>query len=513
MPEQYRALAVILTLAFFSFYFSKKFVEPQTSPAQFKRLRNAWFTITLISFLANNFWIYIVVDGMFIWYAAKKEDNKVAFFLAILFAVPMISQYIPVIGLDKFISIHYARLLSLAVLYPAYLALRRMPDTPAFGRNLPDKLLLTYMVLTVVLLLRNTSFTDMLRGGIYAFIDIFLPYYVASRGIKNLQQFKEVIVAFTLAGTITGTIAFFEFSMHWLLYSKLADALNVDWYMGNYLGRGSDLRALASVGQPIVLGYVMMLTLGTYLFVASTIKSRTLSLLGLLIMLAGLFSPLSRGPWIGTVVLITIFISTGPNAIKRLTILGAAMLLLLPTLTVIPGGEKIINLLPFVGEVDVENVDYRKDLFNNSIIVFQENPLLGSVNFREELADMGMTQGEGIVDIVNSYIEIILEYGLVGLTLFLGFFFLILLAVHKSMKRITDKKSQQYLFGRMLFSCLIGILFTIFTVSSIQFIPVIYWTFAGLGITYARLASIREEEKEEKEEKEVLPTSHIAVKQ
>jgi O-antigen ligase len=510
MPEQYRALAVILTLAFFAFYFSKKIVEPQTSSDQFKRWRNAWFTITLVAFLANNFWIYIVVDGMFIWYAAKKVDNKVAFFLAVLFAVPMIDQYIPVVGLDKFVSIHYARLLSLTILYPAYLALRKMPDTLVFGRNLPDKLLLTYMVLTVALLLRNTSFTDMLRGGIYAFIDIFLPYYVASRGIKNLQQLKEVMVAFTLAGIITGTIAFSEFGMHWLLYASLADALNVDWYMGNYLGRGSDLRALASVGQPIVLGYVMMLTLGTYLFMASTIKNRTISLLGLLLVLVGLFAPLSRGPWIGAVVLVTIFIATGRNAIKRLTILGVAMLLLLPTLAVIPGGEKIINLLPFVGEVDAENVDYRKDLFNNSIIVFQQNPLLGSVNFREDLANMGMTQGEGIVDIVNSYIEIILEYGLVGLTLFLGFFSLILLAVHNSMRRIIDKKSQQYLFGRTLISCIIGILFTIFTVSSIQFIPVIYWTFAGLGITYARLANIKEEEEEEEA---ALPTSRIAVKQ
>jgi O-antigen ligase len=509
MPEQYRALAVILILAFFSFSFSQKIVEPQTSPNQFRRWRNAWFTITIVAFLANNYWIYIVIAGIFIWYVAKKEDNKLALFFAILFAVPMINQYIPAIGLDKVFSINYARLLSLTILYPTYLTLRTKPGTLIFGKNLPDKILLTFMVLSVALLLRNTSFSDMLRGGIYTFTDIFLPYYVASRGVKDLQQLKEVMVAFALAGIITGTIGIFEFGRHWLLFSSLPDALKVEWGMGSYLGRGDDLRALASLGQPIVLGYVMMLTLGFYLFMAQSIKSKTLYLLGLGLVLAGLFAPLSRGPWIATVVLITIFIATGPNAIKRLTILGVAMLLFLPALAVIPGGQKIMHLLPFIGDTETENIDYRRELLDNSYIVFQKNPLLGSVNFREDLADMGMTQGEGIVDIVNSYLEIVLEYGLIGLTLFLGFFSLILLAIHNSMRKISDKKSQKYLFGRTLFSCLIGILITIFTVSSIQFIPIIYWAFAGLGITFVRLASKKEEEEEEEPE---LPTSRLAIK-
>jgi len=115
------------------------------------------------------------------------------------------------------------------------------------------------------------------------------------------------MVAFALAGILAGTIAVFEYGRHWLLFSSLPDAWKIHWAMGGYIGRGDDLRAVASLGQPIVLGYVMMLTLGTYLFVASAIKSRTLSLLGLLLVLVGLFAPLSRGPWIGTVILITIF--------------------------------------------------------------------------------------------------------------------------------------------------------------------------------------------------------------
>jgi O-antigen ligase len=369
------------------------------------------------------------------------------------------------------------------------------------------------MALTVTLLMRDTTFTDMLRGVFYNFIDIFLPYYVASRGIKNFQQFKEVIIAFMLAGLLAGVIAVFEYSRYWLLYSSLADAWNINWSMGNYLGRGNDLRAMASLGQPIVLGYVMAITLGFYLFTANLIKSKTLRLLSLLIIVAGLYAPLSRGPWVGAAVIIIIFIAIGPYAIKRLTILGMVILLTLPLLGVIPGGQKIINLLPFIGTTDHENVDYRVKLLDNASIVFKRYPIFGSVKYRRELANLDMVQGEGIVDVVNSYLDVVLGNGLVGLILFIGFFWLVLLSIYKKMKRISDKKSQPYLIGRTLFSIQIGILVTIFTVSSILSIPIIYWAIAGLGVAYASLDHAPEvTDAVSTASQQGYPTSRLAIK-
>lgn len=39
----------------------------------------------------------------------------------------------------------------------------------------------------------------------------------------------------------------------------------------------------------------------------------------------------------------------------------------------------------------------------------------------------------------------------------------------------------------MLLATLIGILVIIFTVSSITFIPVVYWSVAGLGVAYIQM--------------------------
>ena len=56
MPEHLRALVVILILAAFTFFLAKKITATLISPEQFKRWRNAWIGITLIAFLAGNFW-------------------------------------------------------------------------------------------------------------------------------------------------------------------------------------------------------------------------------------------------------------------------------------------------------------------------------------------------------------------------------------------------------------------------------------------------------------------------
>jgi hypothetical protein len=49
------------------------------------------------------------------------------------------------------------------------------------------------------------------------------------------------------------------------------------------------------------------------------------------------------------------------------------------------------------------------------------------------------------------------------------------------------RDAEAALLGRALLATLLGILVTIFTVSSISVIPAIYWSLAGVGAAYARL--------------------------
>ena len=247
------------------------------------------------------------------------------------------------------------------------------------------------------------------------------------------------------------------------------------------------LRAVASAGHSIALGYLMVVGIGCYLFLHQSIKSKVVRRMGIALLTAGLIAPLSRGPWVGAAVLLIVFIATGRKPARRLMGLALAGMLALPLIAMLPGGERVINLLPFIGTTEKGNIDYREDLLTNSIIVIKRNPWFGSINYLESPEMEAMRQGQGIIDVVNTYISVALSQGLVGLVLFAGFFALVVIGVYQAKRSILDKESDEYVLGRALLATLTAILVIIFTVSSITVVPIVYWSFAGMGVAYVRM--------------------------
>lgn len=490
MPEHIRALVVILGLASAVFFFAK---APATAmamaPADFARRRNLWFAITLTAFLAHNFWIFIAVATALLLLALPREPNKLAMFFFLLFAVPAVSGEISGLGaIQHFFTIHYHRLLALAVLLPAFLTLRAQSDVERFGRTLPDKLLAGYLILCFLLMLTVSTFTNTLRHGVfYAFIDIFLPYYVASRYLKNLQGFRDALMAFVVAALVLSAIGAFEFARKWLLYTSLEDALGQTRAFTTFLLRDDSLRALGPVGHPIVLGYVVAVAAGFYLYLRKSVSRPLVWGLGLAPLIVGLLAPLSRGPWVGAAAMLLVFVASGPSPGRRLLIVGLVGAFLLPALLATPAGEKVIDLLPFIGTVDAENVTYRQRLLENSIQVILQNPFFGAFDFMYSPAMQELKQGQGIIDIVNTYLGVGLSSGLVGLSLFSGFFAAVAVAIFKGMKSLPDRNCELYLLGQVLFSTLLGILVIIATASSTSVISIVYWSVGGLGVAYARM--------------------------
>jgi len=491
MPQHLKDLIVILVLATVVFAFAKAPACAMASTVDdFKRRRNLWFAVTLAAFLAHNFWIYIVVVAVLLLLALPKEQNKLALFFFLVLALPPIQAYITGLGIiQHFFAIDYYRLLSLTILLPAYLFLRKQPASERFGRLLPDKLLAGYLILQFVLMTSVITFTDTLRNGaFYAFLDVFLPYYVASRAPKNLPAFRDALMAFAVAALIAALIAAFEYARHWLLYNSLDRALGVNWMYARYLDRGESVRAVATTGQPIPFGYAMAVAAGLFLYLKKSVPNRVVWNAGMVLLLVGLVASMSRGPWVGAVAMLLAFIVMGPAPAEDLVKFGALGLIGAVLLLVVPGGDAIIERLPFVGSIDEESVTYRRRLFDISTQVIMQNPFFGAFDYFYSPAMQELRQNSaGFIDLVNTYLGIGLTSGLVGLSLFVGYFVVIFGGIVKSMRRLTDRDGEDYLLGRVLFSTLVGILITIYTVSSITIIPVIYWSVAGLGVAYARM--------------------------
>jgi len=173
---------------------------------------------------------------------------------------------------------------------------------------------------------------------------------------------------------------------------------------------------------------------------------------------------------VGAALMFLVFVATGPDPLRRIVKLGLLGVILLPILLASPWGEKFIALLPYVGNVEQETVTYRQRLFEIGISVMMENPFFGAYTFflSEQAQELRAGGGQnGLIDLCNTYLGIGLGNGLVGLSLFAGFFITILIGIFNGMRRLADRESELYLLGQVLFSVLVGILFIIFTNESL----------------------------------------------
>src|SRR5260221_3183355 len=136
MPEHLRAMVIILAMAGAVFACAKAPACTATTRADdFVRRGALWFGITLAAFLAHDYWLFIGIAAALLLYTARREPNKPALFFLLLFAVPSIPAEISGFGIvNYFFTINYVRLLTLAILLPAFLELRRQPGIQPLGR-------------------------------------------------------------------------------------------------------------------------------------------------------------------------------------------------------------------------------------------------------------------------------------------------------------------------------------------------------------------------------------------
>lgn len=484
MPEHIRALIIVVVLSGLSWVALQPALKNLGATAQWRAWRLQWFVVTLTAFLVGNFWIYAAVAGLLL---LTRELNPVAALAAcclLMFAVPAASINVPGFGLiNYFVSLNQPQLLALLLLVPAGFLLSRQKNTLRLGATPADKLLLAYVLLVGLLQLREANLTSSLRGGYYLVLGTVLPYYVASRAPRQLGDFRVVMLAFVGAAALLGVLAAFETLKHWNLYSSLTHSLGLRWGYGGYLGRDGLLRASGSLGQPLVLGYVMAIGIGFWLFLRSDRPSTAGTEVPLLMMAGGSVAALSRGPWVGAVVILLVFIWTGPRAARHTALLVVLAALGMGALSVTSAGQKALNLLPFIGKVDEFNVTYRQQLLDKALSVIDRHFWLGSVDYLQTPEMQSMIQGEGIVDIVNSYVGVALDHGAIGLALFAGFFVTLAWQLWRAQRRLPPDDETRFL-GRALLATLVGIAVMISSLSSVGVIPFVYWLVAGLCVAY-----------------------------
>lgn len=485
MPEYLRALAYILLLSAPVFwYFRRPLTTSLIAPEAFVLRRNTWYGITLAGFLSQSFWVFIIMLAVLLLNARKKEHNPFGLFFFVLLALPQIKQEIPgVFGINYFYTIDYVRMLTLFLLLPVAAAEwnRKAKDEPGFAT---DKVLFLYLAMVLVLRANVDTVGNSIRFFLDTMIDVAIPYYALTRGIKSLEQLNDILASFAMGALVAAMLGVFEFARHWILYSSMNDALNIPWKAG-YQMRGDSLRASVTSWHSIVFGYIMAIAIGCYLYLSRQFAGTRDRLAGFLLLTGGIVVSLSRGPWVGGVAMLVVFFALQGADMRQYAKGIAAGLVVVAGLLLSDYRDKLLSYLPFIGTVDAQNVDYRLRLFEVSLTRIAENPWLGASDYLLKMEEM--RQGEGIIDLVNTFLVVALNTGLIGLFLFVLFFVIVLFQIIRASRLRKLDNKPFFTLGNSLFAVVCGMLVIIATVSPISHVPLMYWTFGSIGLAYAKL--------------------------
>jgi O-antigen ligase len=179
------------------------------------------------------------------------------------------------------------------------------------------------------------------------------------------------------------------------------------------------------------------------------------------------------------------FVAIGPRAVSRLVKGTGLALVIAGLIAVSPIGDQIIEMIPTMGKpADM----YRHRLSERGWELVLAHPFFGDRFPWPEMEDL--RQGEGIIDIVNTYLGVGLNYGFVGLFCFLSFILLGMTRTYARAKELSHADPDFALFGSSLIACIVGTLIMIDSSSFILGCEKVFFVLAGLAAAYVRLTRL-----------------------
>ena len=488
LENNLKALTVVLAVALAVFFVAKPICLHFMSEAAFKKRRNVWVLLTVTAFVSPSFWYFAAVAVVLVGWLARDEPNPMALFLFMAFVIPPARWGISsgsqgfLDGLFDNMNLH--RLLAVVILLPwIFKYVRSGARNISPGLRVVDGLVLLFGLIQIASRAPYEPFTRTIVHGFFYSLDVLAIYFVVSRSCSRKALIVEAMACLCMACAILAPLAVFEVVKTWPLYG----GVQAQWGSGqSLLMRDGTMRAIVSSGHSLGLGYLMGVAFGVWLFLGRQVGSWRVAAIGVAWLWLGLIAAYSRGPWLMAVLLYFAFVFLGPaglsRSLKALLIFGAATALVL----VSPLGDRILDVLPFVGSVDSSNVDYRVHILEVTWRLVWLNPWFGDAMAVRDLDEL--LNGQGIVDLVNAYASVALFNGLVGLSVYCAFQIGAIAIAMPHVRRARLAEADTSALGACLIACMIATMFYQATSGPMW----LQYVFIGLLVSYA---SICEQDK------------------
>lgn len=421
MSELQKVLIVIATLGVLSALLSALIVGwmgfPRSRVIYTYKLHALWIgLIALLAVAPKSVAALLFVFISILLFRRELTKYKETSILFLICMLPNLEQRIPgVFGLDSLFVVSMPLLILLSLIQKEQCGAGGYQQKPGFAA------VATYTYITMFLMTQMSAdtVTEGLRWMVYYGAMFFLTINLAKNRTDDYLEF--LILGILQVGVATAVFAVFESQRTWLLFTPIIDAYQSGAFsnISAYKFRGDSLRAYVVNGNLQSALFLSVAILCVWIW-RSKFKSPTQSLFVMLFLAWGLYSTGSRG---AAIVLAICFVGAylfqrKIGFLKLIYIYAVPIYLLLDYLK-IPGG-----LIDILGLGNDFNYIYRVRLYEESSRIIIANIFWPSDSFLTQLASAGLVQGEGIVDIVNTYLQVGLYFGGIALAAFLTMLYL-----------------------------------------------------------------------------------------
>ncbi|MCK9685866.1 O-antigen ligase family protein [Scleromatobacter humisilvae] len=490
-----KLLIVVSVVACVAGYMFRSAFRDIFTPAEYKRIWQTVLLGVLLSYLCQIPAVFLVAIGVLgLWSASatgRGPAGKFAIYVLLACTLPPISVTVGGFGgINYVLQLDHRRILSIVLLGWAAVEIMSTKASPRSSKSLAiDILVVAYQCLRIGLIVPHATYTTLARAAVEAVLDILLPYFVVTRGVRSMADLRLVCGHLLMGLAFAAGVAVAEALLQHNLYSGLQTVYGIHWQQTYALMRGSLIRVQSITPQPIILAFMLLYGLAIAYWLKGQ-QWRRPSVLALFAAIAvAEVATFSRGPWIAAVLIVLALV-----AMRRLP--GNAFRFVLVALLIGGVGLKFAGadqqVLDALGALfgsdqsNIASIEYRRQLLDTSLALIKQSPWLGVPNYAAHMQDL--KQGEGIIDLVNSYLAILLDAGVIGLTIYLLPFLIVLNRLISAIRRPDPAASQTGNRFAMAFSALIiGCLFAIFTASTFNIIPVLLTLLLSLPTAWLAL--------------------------
>ncbi len=375
------------------------------------RIAGLWALFAFIAFIVPSRLAGLLAVMGFLAIAAPRDAGaRAAFFLAMLPALPVYYLgTVPFPGINFLIDLDYGLATIFVVLTPILLMKTDAKGHPPF--LLTTTAVVGFAVFISLLTARSLPITSVLRELVTNFSIIAIIYLGLSRALRTAEDFDKALDGLLISIILLAGLGFATFLRSWNIYTELA--------IGDGFTRFADYRSgnlrIQSTLMSTLLGYLM--ATGCVLVYRLSRQGRVSALhrYGLYaLFLFVLFLTGSRGAYMVAVLMFAGYLAyrSAPGLMRLISFPALWTGLLVAFVWIRSGRADALAQMDEYG-----TVEYRLELLRASFRQIARAPLFGSEGYEESPLFAHLVQGQGIIDFVNTFLIVTLEFGLTALVL------------------------------------------------------------------------------------------------